>query len=131
MNVFASNTNTWKTYIDTDSIKIEYSHMECQNSFIEEFITLKVTNKLNTEIIIEWKEELWYDDNCINCEQNDVESRKKIKLKPGEIAEGECNINSNLKIFSKFKGDIKTLPIIGVEKIATLSDFQLKNITIK
>ena len=132
-NLFASNSNDWITYFDNDSVKIEFIYSDCvyTETFNQEFVILRIINKLNAELIISWKEELWYDDICANCEQDDTESRKVINIKEGERLEGDCNINSNLKIFSKFTDKIKDLPILGVEKIATLSRFELKNITIK
>lgn len=132
-NIFANNSNEWTTYFDNDSVKIEFTYSNCEyaESFNQEFVILRIINKLNTELVIVWKEELWYDDICTNCEQDNTESRKTIKISARESLEGECNINSNLKIFSKFTDKIEDLPILGVEKIATLSRFELKNIIIK
>ena len=132
-NLFANNPNEWTTYFDNDSVKIEFIYSNCEytETFNQEFVILRIINKLNAELVISWKDELWYDDICANCEQDNTESRKVINIKAGERIEGGCNINSNLKIFSKFTDKIEDLPILGVEKIATLSRFELKNITVK
>ena len=132
-NSMGSNPTEWEIYFENDTVKIEYTYENCEyaETFNQEFVILRIINKLNSELVIVWKEELWYDDICANCEQDNIESRKVINLKAGERLEGECNINSNLKIFSKFTDKIEDLPILGVEKIATLSRFELKNITIK
>ena len=132
-NLFAINPNEWTAYVDNDSVKIEFIYSNCEytETFNQEFVILRIINKLNAELVISWKDELWYDDICANCEQDNVESRKVINLKAGEKLEGGCNMHSHLKIFSKFTDKIEDLPILGVERIATLSRFELKNITIK
>ena len=80
---------------------------------------------------MQWKELLWYDDKCINCEQYNPEFRKEIAIKAKNILVGDCNTNNSLKIFSRFADKIEDLPVIGVEKIAVLTKFELKNIILK
>ena len=132
-NSIFSQSNDWELYYSDNQIKIEYTYQNCEytEQFNSEYVVFKITNTTNQNITVEWQEQLWYDDICSNCEQDNIESRKIINLEAEEILEGECNINSNLKIFSKFLDKIEDLPILGVKKIATLSRFELKNITIK
>ena len=89
---------------------------------------LKIENLSNNKINIEWREELWYDDKCINCEQNREEFRTNIKMKKGEILIGDCMQINKLKIFSKFTEPLEEMP--GVDAINKLTKFELKNITI-
>jgi hypothetical protein len=132
-NSIFSQSNDWELYYSDNQIKIEYTYQNCEytEQFNSEYVVFKITNTTNQNITVEWQEQLWYDDICSNCEQDNIESRKIINLEAEERLEGECNINSNLKIFSKFLDKIEDLPILGVKKIATLSRFELKNITIK
>ena len=69
-NLFAVNPNEWTTYFDNDSVKIEFIYSNCEyaETFNQEFVILRIINKLNSELVISWKDELWYDDICANCE---------------------------------------------------------------
>ena len=132
-NLFSNNPRGWETCFDNDSVKIEFTYVDCEyvEVFDQELVILRIINKLDTEAVISWKEELWYDDQCVNCNQDNVEYIKTTTLKAKEKLEGDCDTNNNLKIFSKFTDKIEDLPILGVKKIAALSRFELKNISIK
>jgi hypothetical protein len=44
-------------------------------------------------------------------------------------SEGKCNINNDLRIFSKFTSRIEDMP--GINKINALTKFELTNLKIK
>ena len=127
----ASNPADWETYFENDSIKIEYTYMNCiyTEQFDSEFVILKISNYTNDNITIEWKEELWYENNCINCESNSTEHNKQITISGNAFSKGDCIKQSHLRIFSKFTEELSKMN--GVEEIISLTNFQLININIK
>lgn len=130
-NLSASNTNSWKTYFENDSVKIEFNYQNCEyiEQFNSEFVILKITNYTNKDLNIEWISQLWYDKNCVNCETKNDENRKEIIISANTNSEGKCNINNNLRLFSKFTEKIEDMP--GVKKINILTNFELTKIKIK
>jgi hypothetical protein len=127
----ASNPADWETYFENDSIKIEFAYQNCEyiEQFNSEFVIFKTTNYTNQILTIEWEEQLWYDENCVNCETNNPENRRQITILASSSSEGECNINNNLRIFSKFTEKLEYMP--GINKINALTKFELTNLKIK
>ena len=129
-SLFGSNTDNWETYYENDSIKIEFIYLNCQyiEQFNSEFVILRISNYTDNNLNIGWGNQLWYDENCINCETKSEENRKQISISPNSRSEGKCNINNNLRLFSKFTEKIEDMP--GVKKINILTNFELTNIQI-
>ena len=127
----ASNPAGWQTYFENDSIKIEFAYQNCEytEQFNSEFVIFKISNHTSKNLTIEWKDQLWYDENCINCETNIRENRKQFSISASSSSEGKCNINNDLRIFSKFTSKLEDMP--GVNKIITLTKFELTNLKIK
>tara|TARA_B110000879_G_scaffold116529_1_gene154987 strand:- start:1314 stop:1760 length:447 start_codon:yes stop_codon:yes gene_type:complete len=127
----ASNPADWDTYFENNSIKIEFAYQNCEylEQFNSEFVIFKITNYTNKNLTIQWEDQLWYDENCINCETNNAENRKQITILASSSSEGKCNINNNLRIFSKFTSKLEDMP--GVNKINALTKFELTNLKIK
>ena len=126
-----SNPANWETYFENDIIKIEFTYQNCEytEQFNSEFLIFKISNYTNQNLSIEWENQLWYDENCINCETNNIENRKQFSISASSISEGKCNINNNLRIFSKFTEKLEDMP--GVNKINALTKFELTNLKIK
>jgi len=129
-NSIFSQSNDWELYYSDNEIKIEYTYQNCEDidGFNSEYVLFKITNTTNQNITVKWQEQLWIDDNCINCELNSPEFRKEIKIRANHTASGDCNTSNNLRIFSKFTERLEDMP--GVNKIVSLSKFELKNLTI-
>jgi hypothetical protein len=127
----ASNPADWETYFENDSIKIEFVYQHCEyiEQFNSEYVILKITNYTNNNLTIKWQDQLWYDENCINCETNNSENRRQILMLATTSSEGKCNINNDLRIFSKFTSRIEDMP--GINKINALTKFELTNLKIK
>ena len=123
----------WVNYFSNDSVEINYKYIECKygNAFDQEYVVFQMINKLDVNISVIFIEKLWYDDVCINCEHYKEEHRKTIILNAKEEKTGGCLENSGLKIFSRFTNKIEDMPIIGVNKISSLTKFELENIEIK
>ena len=130
-NSMGENPEEWLTYFENDTVKIEFTYQNCEytEQFNSEFVIFKISNLTNTLLTLEWEEQLWYDENCINCETDNNESRKQITIPANSTLEGRCNENNSLRIFSKFTLDLDKMP--GVNKINALTKFELTNLTIQ
>ena len=130
LSIKAEKPINWITYYDDSSLLIEYQYQNCEYlRFNEEKIILKITNKIDKDILLRWKEELWYDEACVNCDQeNENENFKSINLKANQTLNGNCDRDNTLTIFSKFSEKLIDMP--GVNKIIELTKFELKKINI-
>jgi hypothetical protein len=109
---------------------IAYQKETCDfdNQFDQEFIFLKIENLTSHAILHQWDSKLWYDESCINCEQDSPEFRKEIRIESGKTMEGNCSEHNALRIFSRFTENLENMP--GVDKITTLIKHKFKNINI-
>ena len=127
----AEAPNNWTNYYSDNDVKIEYQYTNCEYSdrFNQEFVILKITNLTNNNFFINWVNESWYDKKCINCSDNITdEASNKVLIPANQVLVGDCNIQDNLRIFSKFSDRIEDMP--GIKKIVELTKFKLKNINI-
>ncbi len=122
--------NNWETYYENTKVKISYQKQECNfnNQFDQEFVFLKIENLSSQAVILKWDEKIWYEESCVNCEQDSPEFRKEIRIESGRILEGNCMEHNKLRIFSKFAEKLEDMP--GVDKIIKLTKFELRNIKI-
>ena len=129
-NSIFSQSNDWELYYSDNEIKIEYTYQNCEDidGFNSEYVLFEITNTTNQNITVKWQEQLWIDDNCINCELNSPEFRKEIQIRANHTTSGDCKTSNNLRIFSKFTERLEDMP--GVNRIVALSKFELKNLTI-
>ena len=56
------------------------------------------------------------------------EATNKVLIPANQVVVGDCDIQNNLRIFSKFSDRIEDMP--GIKKIVELTKFKLKNINI-
>jgi hypothetical protein len=88
-----------------------------------------MTNLTNNNLSISWINESWYDKKCVNCSENKTdEASNKVLIPANQVVSGDCYIQDNLRIFSKFSDRIEDMP--GIKKIVELTKFKLKNINI-
>jgi len=131
INSHAESPNNWTTYYSDNDVKIEYQYTNCEYSdrFNQEFVILKMTNLTNNNLSISWINESWYDNKCVNCSENKTdEASNKVLIPANQVVSGDCYIQDNLRIFSKFSDRIEDMP--GIKKIVELTKFKLKNINI-
>lgn len=97
-------TFNWVTYVDNQDVKIEYKRTDCDlNSGLDQqYIFVRIRNKTQNEINLNWEMDLFYNDNCKTCGIN--EYQWQYKLAPLQSVEGECTIGAEneLRLFSKF-----------------------------
>ena len=97
--------NNWITYVDHQEFKIEYKRTDCDQNFSgfdQQYFFVKISNKTQSEININWDMELFYNDVCRTCGVDEYQWH--YKLNPLESVEGECTIGAEneLRLFSKF-----------------------------
>lgn len=112
----------WKDYHNSDQLKVSFKSFQCIdeiNGTDHNYILLKFENKTTEKISVSFKQELWYDNLCVNCESTTSEYKKTIILNPNETIEGNCASKSDLKIFQNMPS--------GLTKRA-LTKFELKDI---
>jgi hypothetical protein len=123
--------NNWEVYYEDTQLKISFCQIQCDldNQFNQEFVVLKIENLTSNTLLVQWDSKIWFDESCINCEQDRPEFRKEIRIESKKIMEGNCSEHNALRIFSRFTDNLEDMP--GVDKIIKLTKFELKNLTIK
>tara|TARA_B100001939_G_scaffold220865_1_gene190081 strand:+ start:32 stop:487 length:456 start_codon:yes stop_codon:yes gene_type:complete len=127
-----SNESKWNLIHQSDEVTIESKNYNCDfsDAYDQEFIFLRITNLTDSSLTLSYYLELWYDNNCINCENKKPEYVKSFNLSAREITISDCfNKSNESKIFVKFSLPLSKMP--GVNKIVKLTDFELKNISLK
>ena len=92
----------WQEYHTSEELNIHFKSFQCIdeiNGTDHNYILLRFENKTNEKLSISYKQDLWYDDVCVNCESTSQEHIKTIVLNPKEVIEGACFNNSAFKIF--------------------------------
>jgi len=122
--------NNWEVYYENTQLKISFCQIQCDfnDQFDQEFVVFKIENLTSNTLLVQWDSKIWYDESCINCEQDSPEFRKEIRVESKKIIEGNCSEHNALRIFSKFTENLEDMP--GVDKITTLTKFEFKNINI-
>ena len=102
----AQEDTTWKLYIQLDEISIYYKTDKCfpNQGFDEELIMLRFVNTSANTITISWKEQLWYNDNCYNCNSESEEYNHELSIPAITVIEGTCERLNNafLTLFVQF-----------------------------
>jgi len=124
-----SNESKWNLIYQSDEVTIETKNQNCDfsDAYDQEFIFLRITNLTDSSLTLSYYLELWYDNDCINCENKNPEFEKFFKLNAKEIITSDCfNKSNESKIFVRFSLPLSKMP--GVNKIVKLTNFELKNI---
>ena len=124
-----SNESKWDLIFESDEVTIETKNHNCDfsDAYDQEFIFLRITNLTDSSLTLSYYLQLWYDNECINCENKKPEYEKSFKLSARETITSDCFNES--KIFVKFSLPLSKMP--GVNKIVELTNFELKNISLK
>ncbi len=97
-------TPNWIMYIDNQDFTIEYKRTDCDinSGYDQQYFFVRITNKTQNEINLNWEMDLFYNGSCRTCGIN--EYQWQYKLAPLESVEGDCAIGAEkkLRLFSKF-----------------------------
>lgn len=98
------NTFAWTTYAENEEVKVEIKRSDCYvNSGLDkQYFLIRITNKTQLSISVNWEMELFYNDDCKTCGIG--EYLWQIDLAPNGTAVGDCQVGSEnkLRMFSKF-----------------------------
>jgi len=124
-----SNAENWQLYTELDGIRIEYKYFDCdlERGYDQQWILLKITNTSGFTKLVEWKSNLWYNNECKTCDVKGQEYQRTVSIDPGKTLEGTCSIydNGSLTIFVKFIDSQYQNPNRQV-----LTKFELDNLSI-
>jgi len=116
----------WDLYNEINNVQIFVRHIECHdntNGLHYEYVLLKFLNTSLQSKTISWNEKLYYNGNCVNCDENSSELSFETELLPNQQKQGDCKDNNDtFRIFSRFL-NYKDKPI--------LTKYELFNIEIK
>ncbi len=100
------NNSDWKLYIERNGVQFYTKTVKCHdevNGIHKEVVLIKATNTTSYKFEIKWKNEIWYDNNCVNCNSKSKEYQFSMILEGDQSKEGDCiNKEQGLNIFSKF-----------------------------
>ena len=110
----ANSNNNWDIYYEDAKVRISYQKQECDfdSYFDQEFLVIKIENLSSNTISVEWDNKIWYDESCVNCEQDSPEFRKKIRIESGKTINGNCYEQNDLQIFSRFTEKLEDMPLL-------------------
>lgn len=123
VNINTIKSENWQLYKTQDGVQVYYKLNECNdihNGIHKQVIAIKLVNTNSYEVRIQWKNELWYNDNCYTCGQ-DKENYVKRMLNPDESLESNCDTNVDLNIFVKY---------LNYNDKPELKKFEFKNIKV-
>ena len=126
INLIGSNPDEWNVYFENDTVKIEYTYQVCDFSSTakQEIIIFKFTNLIHQNISVNYNANIWHNDICISCNQNE-ESSHTIQIASDETIIFDCkDERKDAVIFSAFITNTDS------KRYESLTKFELNEITI-
>ncbi len=126
-----AQSNDWELYKSKDGIEVHTKKINCapqKGGFDMDLILLKVTNTSSTIKSISWKEILWYNDVCVNCNSNSLEYLREFSLAPYAKLVGKCEDFEHpfLSLFVQFTDND-----YHSENVQILTKFELQNLKVE
>ena len=117
------NHSTWTTHVDNQNLKIELKRADCaiNSGLDQQYIFVRLTNKTQNAMSLEWDMELYYNDDCKTCGVD--EYHWNYQLAPSQTVEGECTLDADkrVRLFTKF---------LNYPNNSELTGFKFNNLTI-
>ena len=124
MYTFSSAGENWTTYYKNNLIHISSTKTACNdvaNGTYREYVLLKIENLSDKKVVVNYKKDLWYNDQCTTCEKPGNEYELQVVLEPNQTLTGTCNTRERaLSIFSK---------MLDMHK-SELTKFELNNVEV-
>lgn len=120
---FDSQSQEWQSYVENESIRIEIKQERCtspENGTDNTYVLLKITNKLDQKITVNFHKFLWYNEVCASCVAT-AENLTSVVLNPNESQAGSCEADKTLKIFQAMHSGFSN---------RVLTDFELNDLKI-
>lgn len=110
-----------------DGITVKASDVECDMSMglDEDRVLLTFANDNDYAVTVTWSTHMWYDGDCLTCNDQSGEYQFTLSLEPYESISGTCALGESkkLQLFLRFN-DVNT--DIDTE----LTKFELANFTV-
>jgi hypothetical protein len=118
-----SQTNDWQLYSSVDGVDIFTKLTDCDAKNIpsQKAYLLKVVNKTEKEVLVEWDKAIWYNDDLLTT-SSDGENHYSVLVKENSNNEGTCDQpHGPYYIFKDF---------ILYQSETKLTKFELQNIKV-
>lgn len=122
------HSTDWVQFQEANGVQQLYRFADCnstESGFIGEYVQIRIVNTTNQAKTVEWDMKLWYNNECINCTDNNDEFKRIISIPANGVIESNCFHNgySNLNIYS---ASLKRMPDEW-----ELTHFEFRNFTVK
>ena len=86
------STSEWKSLITHDNVSVDYRFTNCdlERGMDAQLVLLRINNKNNDDVTVEWDLELFYNDVCKTCGYD--EYHRTYTLKANSSIEGQCTV---------------------------------------
>jgi len=121
---FGQNSQIEGVQFSDESVTISTELIDCisnKNGTAKQYLSIKIENKLQTEVQVKFKKNLWYDGICTNCESESDEHLVNLKVAAASTAFGNCSSGKPAMIFVK---------MLNLENVRQLTHFELKDIEV-
>jgi uncharacterized protein YcfL len=119
-------SSEWTLLGSNEQVNFEISRSECQISTVSkpfDYAFVKITNKTNSEVQVNFQLGSWFNGECVDCETT-AETVRSITLKPNSAQIGDCTFaNGQLSVLIKN-------PLIPTSDV-TFDGIQLLNLNTK
>lgn len=107
--VMYSQEGSWELYKEIDGISIYNKTVYCVSTefdYNSDQLLLKLVNDNAEAKTISWKNELWYNDKCVNCDSESDEFNHQLTIPSNSEVAGVCNGRHNhLRYFIKYNDE--------------------------
>lgn len=121
---FGQNSQIEGVQFSDELVTISTELIDCisnKNGTAKQYLSIKIENKLQTEVQVKFKKNLWYDGTCTNCESESDEHVVIRKIDAGASDSGNCESSKALKIFVK---------MLNLKNVRKLTHHELKEIEV-
>ena len=95
----------WKLIKSENGVNIYQKEADCELENIpdEKRYLIKIENTNSSAVQVEWDTRIWYNDKCINCDDNSGEQHHTFRIEANSILAGNCeSTGSALYVFRGF-----------------------------
>lgn len=108
----AQENSNWNILQHTEQFEIAARKVNCTDAskgISKEYLFLKISNKTNETIALEYKLEKWYDGVCSNCDAGAENGLYKLEIEANKNMQATCENyrDRKLAVFSKMTGNTK------------------------
>jgi hypothetical protein len=122
-------SNHWSSFYENNKISLSVRYADCSdeaNGIFQDYYLLRLENKTDSTVLVDWHYDLYYNDVCKTCTDADNEFVFRYELSPHEVLEPDCE---NYMIDEPYQLAIFR-SIINKPELPQLSGAEISNLTI-